>query len=62
METTIRCFDVQVLNAYVKCETGCEAWALCGVWQPTQQAEAERQCQHLTEAGYTARVIVRHEN
>ena len=57
METTIRCFEVQVLNEQLKCEAGLEEWHLFGVWQPTQQADAERQCTRLTEAGYKARVI-----
>ena len=61
METTIPRFEVQVLNADVKWETGCEEWALVGVWQATQQAEAERQCTHLMKAGYMARVIARPE-
>ena len=59
METTIQRFEVHGLNDYVKQVTGREEWAVFGVWQPTQQAEAEHQCKRLTEAGSTARVFAR---
>ena len=61
MERTVRRFDVQVLNDYIKQVKGREEWVTFGTWQSDEREKAEQQCRRLMGQGYLARVVAQEE-